>query len=480
MLNSNTNLSTNRVILLQAFVHLLPTSMLTIDSSKACSEVSVPSLSLESTLEDLSLYDFQVEVDHSGLELAKIFQQAPLLPGVLLQDQGQFFGMLSRRRFLECMSRPFGLELFSRRAIKCLYEFARTEFLMLPGQTSIVAAAQRSLMRSPELLYEPIVVQLQPNVYRLVDVHQLLVAQAKIHELTIELLNQQTQAKLIQTEKMASLGQMVAGVAHEILNPVNFIWGNVDYLASYGHDLMELIAAYEQELPQASERIDQLKADIEFNFVLQDFPQVVSSIKMGTERLRKIIGSLRNFSHTDEANPRPTDLHECIDNTLLILNNRLKHSVEVIKTYGNLPPVNCYAGQLNQVLMNLLSNAADALLDEAQAQSSQVTPTIEITTEIRSSIHPNGHGCDRPTRWVAIRIADNGPGIPSEIQQRVFETFFTTKPVGKGTGLGLAISHQIVTEKHRGHLFLRSPRPCSNAAGTRPGTEFEILLPLIA
>ena len=457
---------------------------------------------LESTIQDLPLYDFSIENDRPGNEVAQAFKNNPLLPGVILTEESHFFGMISRRRFLEYMSRPYALELFSKRPIKCLYLLAQTESLMFPSETLIVMAARRSLQQPAELLYEPIVVVIEPTVYRLLDVHQLLVAQSHIHELTTRMLNEQTQAQMIQTEKMASLGRMVAGVAHEILNPVNFIAANLDYLSNYNRDLMQLIAAYEQETREKLPLIEEIKENIEFDFLRSDLWQIINSIKVGTDRLVKIVGGLRNFSHLDEGNKKSSDLHECLENTLLILHNRIKYNIQLVKNYGQLPPIPCYSGQLSQVFMNIISNAIDALMDKLETNKSQGLssacgwkPTIEISTKVVELEN---------TRWVAILIADNGPGIPPKIQGRIFETFFTTKPVGKGTGLGLAISHQIVTEKHQGKLNLRSPR-VYDQIGSRQheaawqriidpvelsssqnvenlsmdsGTEFEILLPL--
>jgi signal transduction histidine kinase len=211
-------------------------------------------------------------------------------------------------------------------------------------------------------------------------------------------------------------------------------------------------------------------------YVREDLPKVVESIRVSAERLTQIVGSLQNFSHMDETTRKPADLHQCLDSTLLILRNRLKYSIEVVRNYGELLPVRCYSGQLSQVFMNLLSNAIDALMEKAESQPAGSTwkPRIEITTQVCSP--PPGVTAGSDDSWVSVRIADNGPGIPPEIQQRIFEMFFTTKPVGKGTGLGLAISHQIVTEKHSGFLNLRSIADSQPATGT----EFEILLPISA
>ena len=475
----------------------------------SCVEIPVPSMyeasisefRLDSTLQELSLYDFHVEATDVGSKISQMLEAFPLLPGVILTDMGQFAGMISRRRFLEFISRPFGRELFLKRPVRALYRFAQTEILIFPSDTLIVDAAKQSLLRSKELLYEPIVVQTSPKSYCLLDVHELLVAQSNIHELATKLLREQTQSQLIQTEKLASLGQMVAGVAHEIRNPVTCITGNLDFLSNYSKDLMDLLSAYEKIVGD-NEEIEELKERIEFDFLQEDWVEILKSMKVSAERLTELVTSLHTFSHMDETHRKEANIHECIDSTLLIMKNRLKYNIKVVKSYGDLPLVKCYSGQLSQVFMNIVSNAADAL-EELKGKTGFV-PAITIETElidmadgdcVSSELMQNYVRGDRENSkplslankngdfnlesiktsqnhaWVAIRIADNGPGIPPEIQRRIFETFFTTKPAGKGTGLGLAITHQIVTDKHKGKLNLHS------TPGT--GTEFEILLPLI-
>ncbi|MFB2878017.1 sensor histidine kinase [Floridanema aerugineum] len=426
-------------------------------------------LSLDSTLQELSLYDLTIESSQPGKDVAKALEANPLLPGVIVLEKGQLLGIISRRKFLECMSRPYGLEIFMKRPIKSLYSLVPTDALVIPCNTLIVESAKRCLQRSPELVDEPIVVEIESQVYRLLDIHQLLVAQSHIHELATNLINEQTKSQMLQTEKMASLGQMVAGVAHEILNPVNFIVGNLEYLANYSQDLIELIAAYETEVNPLPERVRNLREEIELDFLKDDIKQIVNSMQLGTERLVKIVNSLRNFSHIGDGEKKPIDIHECLESTLLILHNRIKYSIELVKNYGELPPVSCYSGQLSQVFVNIISNAIDALMEKVSVAPKTWQAQITISTEV---VEAEGRS------WVLVRISDNGPGIALEIQGRIFETFFTTKPVGKGTGLGLAISHQIITENHSGKLNVRSQSNKLEDFSCSINTEFEIMLPL--
>ncbi|NEQ63986.1 MAG: hypothetical protein F6J86_34525 [Symploca sp. SIO1B1] len=308
----------------------------------------------------------------------------------------------------------------------------------------------------------------------------------------------QTQAKLVQTEKMFSLGQLVAGVAHEINNPVNFIYGNLTYVSEYAHNLLELVELYQQHYPHPTPNIQQQTEAIELDFLKEDLPKLLGSMKIGTERIRQIVLSLRNFSRYDEAEMKLVDIHQGIDSTLLILGHRLKAMgdnarIEVIKDYGDLPLVECYPGQLNQVFMNILSNGIDALeearhkkqkIAEEKAplsyQSEHQFPCIWIRTLWSSDLHspqkaidnvqPAPADCDNETDSILISIADNGSGMAADIQKQLFDPFFTTKSVGKGTGLGLAISYQIIVEKHGGAIW------CESELGV--GTEFWIKIPV--
>ena len=275
-----------------------------------------------------------------------------------------------------------------------------------------------------------------------------------------------THSQLVQSEKMSSLGLLIAGVAHEINNPVSFIHGNLSHLKDYTQDLFHHLELYEQHYPNPVEEIQQEREDNDLDFLAEDLPRILSSMSVGVDRICQIVQSLRNFSRHDDSQMKPVNLHEGIDSTLLILNHRLKGNgekppIQIVKEYGNLPPVECFAGPINQVFMNILSNAIDALEDARSKQTNQQMP--EIASQVRICTEVVG-------KFVEIKIADNGPGITEEVKERIFDTFFTTKPIGKGTGMGLSISYQIIVERHKGELS------CNSELGK--GTEFTIRLPL--
>ncbi|KOR36244.1 MULTISPECIES: sensor histidine kinase [Planktothricoides] len=279
-------------------------------------------------------------------------------------------------------------------------------------------------------------------------------------------------SNMLQMEKMAMLGQMVSGIAHEINNPINFIYGNLPYVEEHVGDLFEVLETYEEAYPDKVEDVENILEDIDLEYIQEDLPRIVKSLKTGSERIRDLVINLRNFYRRDEATMKPGNLHEGIESTLVLLNNRYKQDIEVIKDFGKIPEVECHINQMNQVFMNLISNAIDCLLAQKEAEKE-----AESESEAKEVIKPSGKKrkiaiatkCLNSNR-VAISITDNGPGMPDEIKNRVFEPFFTTKAIGVGTGLGLSISREIVEKTHHGSLS------CVSTFGE--GSTFTIELPI--
>jgi signal transduction histidine kinase len=287
---------------------------------------------------------------------------------------------------------------------------------------------------------------------------------------------QQTQVQMVQSEKMSSLGHLVAGVAHEINNPVNFIHANLEPINEYMTGLLGLVDSYQRQYPDTTPEIQQEMETVELEFVRSDLPKILESMAVGTQRIRQIVLSLRNFSRSDETGYKSVDIHEGLESTLLILQYRLKDkdklsAIEVVRDYSTLPLVECSPGQLNQVFMNILSNAIDAIDDACAQRNDPQRGPITVRTKTLKIDEAD---------WIEIAIADSGLGIPDEVKSRIFDAFFTTKPVGKGTGMGLSISYSIITEKHNGRLICNATS-AADAGGAEPqikGTEFLIQLPV--
>lgn len=279
---------------------------------------------------------------------------------------------------------------------------------------------------------------------------------------------QHTQVQLIQAEKMSSLGQLVAGVAHEINNPVNFIYGNLVYLRSYSNSLLAIVQQFLEFYTEPPSKIQELIDDLDLDYMSRDLPKVIDSMQLGTQRIKEIILSLRNFSRMDEAEYKTVDLHDGIESTIVMLRHRLNRdlkrpAIKIIRNYGNLPMIECYAAQMNQVFMNILANAIDAIEEKIRNQKlrelDQTSDCIEIQTILMDQ------------KFVSIRFLDNGIGIDPATQKKLFDPFFTTKPIGMGTGIGLSISYRIITEQHQGTI------ECISSIGK--GTELIIKIPIV-
>lgn len=435
-------------------------------------------LSLDSTLQELPLHDCQIETSYLGQDLAQIFDSNPLLPGAILKSQGEFVGMISRQQFLEYLLHPQGIELFLPQPLQTLHSYARQEPLIMPGDLPILTAAKQALRRSPLQQLEPIIVQLEPSVYRLLEYRQLNLASWQIRGLETQVRYERTQVQMLQSEKMASLGRLVDGIAHEILDPVSFIWGNVSHISAYSDSLLKLLQAYQELIPQTPQNIVELQQEMEFDFLFTDLPRACESVKSGSKRLKELASSLQNFCHIDDVYPKPADLHRCLDSIILLLQSRLQNDIKIVRDYGHLPPFTCYVGQLSQVFMNILSNAIDVLINQAVSRkithestyphgmTQEPQPCITITTAIDAEESPNSQA--NPRSWVTIRITDNGAGMSEQLQQQVRESFTVEKRADKETSL--AFSYQIITAKHGGKFQMQSY--------LGKGTEFTIILPL--
>jgi signal transduction histidine kinase len=413
----------------------------------------------------------------------------PLVPGVILLEQGNFVGMISRRQVLECWIRPHGLELFPQSPLHVLQSYCRAPSLTLAGETPILAGAQQALRRSPELLTDPILVQTAPQTYFLLDSQTLTIAYWQLRGIETQVRYERTQAQMVQSDKMANLGRLVDGVAHEILDPVSFIWGNLSHFSGYSQGLLALLSAYETLVPTPPASIVALREDLDVDYLREDLPRIIESVQTGAERLSKLASSLQNFCHIDAVYPKPANLHEMLDGIILLLKSRLSQEVQVIRHYDRLPPIPCYAGLLHQVFMNLLVGAVERLLNPAVSQQVEVdwlTPTppvsakptspakpaITLTTRMFTLTQDNG----QDTAWVYIGIHDNGTALTEPEQSAIRASFGVAQRAAKETSL--AVSYQIITAKHGGKLELRSP---TQSMPNRPssGTEFEILLPLV-
>ena len=329
----------------------------------------------------------------------------------------------------------------------------RRRYSLLIGSTQVLESQKQLVKRNAEL-------------EKKIDwrTQELEAQNQRLNEALTEL--QKMNLHLVQTEKMSMLGQMVSGISHEINNPINFIHGNLPHMEEHVEDLLAVLETYRDRYPKETVTVEAALPNIEIDFILEDLPRIMASMRMGTERIRELVLNLRNFYRLDEAEMKPADLEAGIESTLVLLQNRYKQKVEIVRQFGKIPPVECHINQLNQVFMNLLSNSIDALL-ESELGTGSVPVAATVQTKLKQIvIKTETLGANR----VGISISDNGPGITIDVQEHLFEPFFTTKPRGVGTGLGLSISHQIITEAHQGRIYC-----CSSPA---EGTTFAIELPL--
>ena len=437
-------------------------------------------LDLDTTLQELPLYESAISISCLGVELADLIAQNPRLPGVLLTDGKELVGIVSRRQLLEYLLLPQGMTFFLDQPLQVFWGHNNADILILPGDMLILTAMQKALKRSRRIIADPIVVQVSDSQYRILDFGQLSLVSWQIRGIEAQVRYERSQAQMIQTEKMASLGRLVDGIAHEILDPVGFIWGNLTHISSYSQDLLELLSIYEKHNNTHSSELEELREEIEISYLRQDFPQAIESIETGAKRLRDLAMSLQNFCHVDEVYPKPADLHACLDGIILLLKSRLGSNIQIVRTYGHLPPIVCYISKLTQVFTNILTNAVDALLDRAAMQQwkqefdrtylNQDPPTIEIETKIIHRLSDR----DRQERtvedrFVSIRIIDNGIGMTREQQEQILESFSVARRAAKETSL--AVSYQIITAKHGGIFNFKSQ--------LGEGSEFEIIIPLL-
>lgn len=450
-------------------------------------------LGISSILADLPLYDFSVTADGAIQDLIERFTEFPDLPGAIFSEANRT-SVLSRQHFLECLLKLGQTSLFVEGSIHLILSQANPKALCLPSSTSILLGAQQALKRPHDQQSDPILVQ-HADGFSLLDARTLNVAHWQIRGIETQIRYERLQMQLLQSEKMAALGRLVDGVAHEILDPVSFIWGNLTYIADYARQQSDLIAAYAKALPEPESEILQLREEIEFDYLSSDLPAAIKSAKGGANRLKQLATSLQTFCHIDEIHPRPTDLNSLLDGTLRLLKSRLDSPIQIERCYGKLPPVPCFAGQLSQVFMNIFTNAIDSLLAQAQLESyasesgtaigispgkpSQVIPQITVTTCVRAEVD-TAYKNPLESRWVSIIISDNGPGLQPATKAQIINSFSPKSRSRKETGL--AMSYQIVTAKHGGRLWIRSFHasevPAAEAEQVTTGTEFEILLPL--
>lgn len=438
----------------------------------------------ESTLQDLPLHRCIVELSVTGAELAVLFQRSPQVPGaVILNADGSLVGVVIRSVFFELMLDGVGNPSpFLQQPLQTFSRYVCSPILKLSGDSGILVSAKRALRRISKAIGEPILVNVQGE-YLLLDFHTLNIAYWQIRGIETQLAYEQIQIQMIRNDKMASLGRLVNGVSHEILDPVSFIWGNLSHLSRYVNDVIQVVDRYELELPNPSDEMLKLRSDLEIDYLREDIPKTLQSIKTGADRLTKLASSLQNFCHIDEVYPKATDIHDCLDSVLLLLKSHLKNEINVEKSYGALPTVPCFIGQVTQVFLNILSylirqmlvkSVTDRVLEElplpyCNDETHSEQPQLRIMTEV-CSIDSSG------MRWISVRLGCNGEPISLAEQQQLINDFTYGNPLTRESSLVMA--HRVVTKRHQGILRLRTADNPMDHLDPGISTEFEILMPL--
>lgn len=443
------------------------------------------SLGIRSPLSALPLHSSTVTVECSFREVVERFTQFADLPGVIVTD-GDAVTVLSRQVCSDCLLHMAQAPYFLESPVRVVLGQRDYNPLIFEADVTILSAAQQALKRPHNQQGEPMLVWHEDS-YRLLDIHTLNMAHWQIRGIEMQIRYERLQMQILESEKMAALGRLVDGVAHEILDPVSFIWGNLSYISNYAKQQHELLMAYEAAFPEVPSEILDLKEDIEIDYLRSDLPAAIKSARGGAHRLRQLATSLQNFCHIDAVHPRPTDLNALIDSTLRLLKSRLATPITIEHSYGKLPPVPCFSGQLSQVFMNIFTNTIDSLLSQVHYSEDGFCTAINnkpLQITVTTCVCADQHlltGVPEESRWVSIIISDNGPGIPPETKAKILDSFSTKSRYTKETGL--AMSYRIVTAKHGGKFWMRSLHALEHeenlpAAERTTGTEFEILLPL--
>lgn len=444
-------------------------------------------LGIDSTLQALPLHYACLEATTLGQEVAHLFNRLPTLPGIFLIERGAVVGMLSRQRFLEFLLRPKGCELFLSEPVSLIHAYARLGPLVLSENTLIVTAARAAFRRPMELQGEPVWVKISGGD-RLLNIHDLNQAFWQIRGIETQVRYERTQTAMLQIQKMAALGRLVDGIAHEMMDPLGFVWGNLSHVEHYCQQLLDLIAAYKQSSQGTLPEVQALEEAVELEYLREDLPNALLSIRGGAVRLKQLASSLQNFCYIDEVYPKSADLHSLIDSIVLLLKSRFTTQITITRQYAPLPPIPCFAGQLSQALMNVLSYCVDNLLSltarqsvmadhMASALASQAvlrSPQILIKTQLRDGIE--GTPAPLGDRWLILTIGHNGPGLSPAALQHIQDSFSVEQRLERETDL--ATSYRLITAKHGGRFSVRSPATHCPAFLPHSGTEFIIEMPI--